>query len=376
MKSCIQIVLFALAAMLSNTINCGLIGGSPAVSSQEETTPNYIEYYELGRSYYSNGELDEAISALQQSIIQNPDFAPAAELLGLAFIDINDYEAAIYQFSGVLRQNSYSINSRLGQGRIHVLRNEYEQALNEYNVVLEVAPNNAESYFYRGVALRQMDDKFLSNTSFARAIINDETYRSTVEGMIPLSEPHISNLFKVEYLEIEQKDAINRADLSALLFSIIRTNAVFPMTIGGDGFQPPQLIDNEGQRIKFTDVPDEFWARDEIYAVVGSNLLELTPEYSFNPEIQVTRADFAQLLQILFVRMLNDPGLSTRYFGQESPFDDINSSHWVYNAARLVTENDLIPLDDPDNFGLNEPVTGLQAINALEKVRKTLMPGQ
>ena len=376
MKIRFQLIFLAVVALLSIAVNCGLLGGSAAVSSQEATTPNYIEYFELGKLYYSDGNIDEAVSALQNSIIQNPEFTPAAEMLGMVFIDINDYDAALYQFSGVLIQNAYSVNSRLGKGRIHLLRNEYEQALDEYNIVLEVDPNNAESYFYRGVALRQLDEGFLSSTSFIRAILIDETYRQTVEGLIPLSEPRIANLFKMEYLEIERKETINRSDLAALLVSIIRNSAVYSMIIGTDRFQPPQMVDNAGREINFSDVPDDFWARDEIYTVVGSGLLELTPAYSFNPGLQVTRADLAQLLQIIFVRMLNDPGLSTRYFGQESPFTDLNSSHWSYNAARLITEHDLIPLDQPDIFGLSELVTGLQAINALEKVRKIFMPGE
>jgi len=376
MKSHVQLVFFTLTTLILISLNCGILGGSSTVSSQNEPTPNYIEYFELGKSYYSNGNLEEAIPALQQSIIQNPDFAPAAELLGLAFIDQNEFEAAIYQFSGVLRQNGYSINSRLGQGRIYILRNEYELALNEYAVVLEVDPNNAESHFYRGVALRKLDYTFLSYTSFAKAILNDETYRTTVEGLIPLSEPHISNLFKIEYLAIEGKAAITRADAAALLVSIIREKTVYQNINSNAGFQPPQLVDNEGQDIMITDVSDNYWARFEIYTVVGSGLFEVSPDHSFSPEIQMNKGDFAQLLQFVFARILNDPGLSTRYFGQESPFNDINSAHWAYNAARLIMEHDLMPLDQPDIFGLNESVTGLQAIYALEKARMILIPGQ
>ena len=81
------------------------------------------------------------------------------------------------------------------------------------------------------------------------------------------------------------------------------------------------------------------------------------------------KAEFASLLQLLLMRIRNEPALAGKYTGDISPFRDLNSAHWAYNAARVVIEYNLLQSREPDLFGLEDPVSALTAIEAFEKIR-------
>lgn len=369
MKKHYPIILVSIL-LLTFQLSCGIISKKMMNIPRDEPAPSYMEYFKTGRQAYEEGKLDEAIDALQRSLEINPDFLPAMEILGFTLLDMGDYDGALRQLSNVLINNAYSVKARIGIARVYLLKGDFQKAVDELDIALTVEPANADAHFYRGLALQQKGDEYLSATSFVRAVIHDESYRATVAGLIPLTEPHISNLFKKEFLAIETKSSINRAELAALLAAIIRDQRVYSPAEETAGFQPPQMYDMRRQVVTISDVPDDFWAKNEIYKVVNAGLIKLNPDQSFRPEQRVVKADFAPLLQVLLVRILAEPDLATKYFGQISPFSDLNSAHWAYNAARVAIEYSLLQPREPDYFGLEDPVSALTAIQAFELIKK------
>ena len=361
--------------LLTFQFSCGIISKKMMDIPRDEPAPSYMEYFKTGTQAYEEGKLDEAVDALQRSLEINPDFLPAEEMLGFALLDMGDYDRALRQLSTVLTNNAYSVKARIGIGRIYLLKGNFQKAVDELDIALTVDPVNADAHFYRGLALVQQGDEYLSATSFIRAVIHDESYRATVAGLIPLTEPQVANLFKKEFLAIETKPSINRAELAALLVAIIRDQRVYSPTAEvlpsgqAAAFQPPQMYDMRRQVVTISDVPDDFWAKNEIYKVVNAGLIKLYPDQSFRPEQKVVKADFASLLQMLLVRILAEPDLAVKYFGEISPFNDLNSAHWAYNAVRVVIEYNLLQPREPDYFGLEDPVSALTAIQAFEQIR-------
>ncbi|MFC1732371.1 S-layer homology domain-containing protein, partial [candidate division KSB1 bacterium] len=265
-----------------------------------------------------------------------------------------------------LVQNAYSLNARIGIGRVYLMKKDYEQALTAFDMVTELDNTDAEAHFYRGMALRSLGFSYRSKTSFIRAILNDDSYRQTVAGIIDLSDNETAKLFKKEYLAIETKPVITRAELAAILITIIREDRVYQTEAAGAEFVRPEMF-NPAQEVLISDVTPEHWAYEEIVKAVRSGLMELYPENQFKPDVSVVKADFASLLQQVVVRKLEQPLRATRYIGQISPFTDLNSSHWAYNACRLVSELNLLEAKEIDIFGINEPVGGTAAVVALEK---------
>ncbi|KPK88242.1 hypothetical protein AMJ80_11350 [bacterium SM23_31] len=356
--------------LITFVLSCGIIGKNMTNIPRKEPVPEYMEFFNIGKQAYEEGKLDEAVDALQRSLAINPDFVPAAEMLGFALLDLSDYDGALHQLSAVLTNNAYSVKARIGVGHIYLLKEDFQKAVDELDIAITVEPANADAYFYRGLALKQKGDEYLSTTSFVRAVIHDESYRATVAGLIPLTEPWVANLFKKEFLAIETKPSINRAELAALLVAIIRDQRVYSSTLQTTTFQPPQMYDMGRQVVTISDVPDDFWAKNEIYKAVNAGLIKLYPDQSFKPEQQVVKSEFASLLQALLMRILAEPDLAVKYIGEISPFNDLNSAHWAYNAARIVIEYNLLQPREPDYFGLDDPVSALTAIQAFELIKK------
>jgi len=345
--------------------SCAGSGKRPVSSPEEMPKRDYMAYFTLGKQAYDAGAIDKAIASLEQSLAGNPDYTPAGELLGAAFLEKGETDKAFDAFSKVLAHDAHSINARTGMGRILLMRQDYNAAVEAFDTVLSIDNANAEAYFYRGVVLHELGYEFRSHTSFIRAIINDRSYRPTIEKLIPLTDPEIGKLFKEEYLSIENKSMISRAEMAAILVTIICDKRIFAP--GDTVFVPPQLF-KEPQQPSIADVSADNWAYNEINTAVTAGLMELYPDESFKPERTVKKADFAALLQKVIIKLVQKPELATRYIGMRSSYKDLNSSHWAYNACRLSVEYKLLEPLEPDFFGLAEPVSGIAAIDALEKL--------
>lgn len=346
-------------------IFCG--GSSKTVTPEPEKPPppriRYIDYFNSGKLAFESGKLNEAVDSFKKCVEVNPNFAPAMEYLGYSYLDLNKYEDAFNEFSKALDKDAYLIRARIGLGRVYLSNKDYDQAIREFDVVIKQEHKNGEAHFYRGVSLKETQKEFRSNLSFIRTIMNDESYNSTVAELIDLTNPDISKLFRDEFLNVEDKPRINRGELAALIATVIEKKWIFESGSSGE-----YSAGQDNQYPVINDVDSEHWAADEIAALVRSGIMQLNFDGSFRPERHAVKADFASILQIIVIKSLRRPELETAFLGQTSPFSDLNSSHWAYNACRISAEYNLLENRNQDIFGIGDSVSGITAITALERV--------
>ncbi len=355
-------LLFLLVLFL--TFGCSRSGREVVPITPGKSKPDYMEYFEHGKEKLNNGEIDEAIGYFHTSLELNEDYSPSGEYLGEALLLKADHEEAFKVFLKVLTQNAYSEKARIGVGRVHIAAENFSLALEAFDIVIGMNNTNAEAHFYRGIALNETDRIFSSKTSFIRAVINDDTYRQTIAGIISLNDNEVAKLFKREYLAIEGKTAINRADLAAILATILSESSLFSGVAGRREFTPPMIM----KPADISDLTEDYWAFEEIRMAIDARLMELYPGNEFKPESVIIKADFASLLQKILIDKFNNRDLISRYIGQNSPFDDLNSAHWAYNACRLSEEFGLLERRSQNTFGIGDSIDGLTAVEALEKV--------
>ena len=190
-----RIVGFCIVSFVMILIACTSLQNRSGQTILTNVRPAYAELFAEGEQAYGAGDLENAELALRRSLELNPDYYPALELLGFTLLSMGEYDESLRYLSELLTSNAYSVSARLGKGRIHLLQGDFEDAIFEFNIALNVNPANAEVHFYRSLTLRQMGKNYLSWTSFIRTIVNDASYRTTVEELIPLTNPHISRLF-------------------------------------------------------------------------------------------------------------------------------------------------------------------------------------
>ncbi|AST58632.1 S-layer domain-containing protein [Thermoanaerobacterium thermosaccharolyticum] len=114
----------------------------------------------------------------------------------------------------------------------------------------------------------------------------------------------------------------------------------------------------------FKDISNH-WAKDDIEYMASKHITDgITPD-TFNPEGNVTRAQFAAFL----IKLLNVP-----YQTKATPFTDVKSSDWYYNDVTTAYNIGLVKGVSPDKFAPNDNVTREQmaamALDALKYMGK------
>lgn len=83
----------------------------------------------------------------------------------------------------------------------------------------------------------------------------------------------------------------------------------------------------------FTDVPDDFWARDIIYYLASRGIIKGTTQGTFSPELIITRAEYASILARMSGEALPaGPG----------PFDDVPADAWYAGNVAWAAEKGII----------------------------------
>jgi Tfp pilus assembly protein PilF len=167
-----------------------------------------LQWY-LGKAYFAKGENELAIKHLKRAIELKSDFGPAINDLGVVYLDMENYDAAIAQFKQLTGKVLYatphfplsnlgyayyqkqeyrnSVHYYLkalelapdypialrGLGRTYVAMGRGEEAVAALTVAIEKQPEVAESYFYLGKAYVQVRDFKKAKAAFEKTVAVD-----------------------------------------------------------------------------------------------------------------------------------------------------------------------------------------------------------
>jgi hypothetical protein len=172
--------------------------------------------------------------------------------------------------------------------------------------------------------------------------------------------------------KIALADPITRGELAVLLATELqiethlrkRRPELFDVSFRPPGSPVPALPQPE--------TPQDLgshWAKNAVELVLRLRLMEAYPDRTFRPEEPVTRVSLAMTLEHVLAVVTNDTGLKTRHVGQQSPFPDVRSDHFAFNAAVVTTTRGLMEAERPSGaFRLANPVSGPEALLAMRKL--------
>jgi len=101
------------------------------------------------------------------------------------------------------------------------------------------------------------------------------------------------------------------------------------------------------------------WALREIHTVLGVGIVDLLANHAYQPARIVTRGEYATAL----CRLIRIVG-ATPSVASPIPTPDLASSSAFYQDVQLVLQYGLMSLDSAGKFGVDEPITGKEAVNA------------
>jgi tetratricopeptide (TPR) repeat protein len=336
---------------------------------------------------------------------------------GMKLLERGDLGTAEGEFNHALRLDGRHVDAVCGIALVRAQQGRFKDALDESDRALKLADNRWKVHCTRARVLSQAkpDDWYEDALkSFGKArelagsnpaateeilyydgLVRMERYRFN-EAMESLTKvaalrgdfggPADAAMNKIQKVlrahpgsdassRVALQPRIDRGDLAVLLVDELKlpeilekhrrqkpdtrfqapTDPLSAPAAGAQGIQEPADIQNH-------------WARTWINDLLAHGGMQLFPGGQFLPEEEVTRAEFADLIVNLLADVNNDPGLTTRFFGETSKFPDMNSSHPSYNAAAVVTTRGIIPADlSTGNF---EPLKTIEGADALLIIRQ------
>lgn len=107
---------------------------------------------------------------------------------------------------------------------------------------------------------------------------------------------------------------------------------------------------------KFTDVPQDLWARPYIEALASQGVVSGFPDGTFKPGGAITRAEFAALLQKAFEQQPTSTAPN---------YKDVPTNHWALPAIEQSVKTGFLRGYPNNIFRPNQPISKVQSIVAL-----------
>jgi len=157
--------------------------------------------------------------------------------------------------------------------------------------------------------------------------------------------------------DLADRTTINRATLAAVLVDDIEIQKLF------------------SKRRHSIGLPDDckgnaYAAAIETLVNIQVTSISLDAKGRFNPDADVTRFELAKLVEEILIAYTHKDSLSRAFIGTESPFPDLGSNHYAYNAAFLAISRGLMMPNDlvDGNFAGNKAVSGADLLLVLRKL--------
>jgi tetratricopeptide (TPR) repeat protein len=120
--------------------------------------PTPEQEYETARDKVQAGEFTEAISILDDLLVENPDKAEAYNLRGVAYYNLEQHKEAISEFGQSIRVNPEDYRPYFNRAKAYRATDDLAAALQDYNEVISRQPQLADAYLDRSIILYGMDN--------------------------------------------------------------------------------------------------------------------------------------------------------------------------------------------------------------------------
>jgi len=111
-----------------------------------------LAYNNLGKTYYTNGNLDGAISCFDKAIQLKPDYAEAYNNRGNAYDDKGDHDRAITDYDKAIQLDPNGAEPYFNRGLAFSNKGDLDKAIHDYDQAIQLKPDYAKAYYNRGVS--------------------------------------------------------------------------------------------------------------------------------------------------------------------------------------------------------------------------------
>jgi hypothetical protein len=248
-------------------------------------------------------------------------------------------------------------------GFLYVEFGKLEQRRGDLTAALRHAEEAARLDPQDGVALLFLGEIYEANEDLSSALIAYE--RADVAESTAETASHIDRVVELMFLaelpsevgEIPLRPSVTRGDLAALI-------GIRFMELLAEGRDRPVII---------IDTRDH-WGRAWIQSVADAGVMDVDAAYRFDPAGPVRRSDLAEIVDKVF-DLIERQGLGDMQpnNGQTLTFVDMSATHLSYGAAQRAVMAGVMVAFDNDTFQPSRPVTGLDAVETVDRLLTGLL---
>jgi len=349
-------------------------------------------YVDLARRDY-----DKALADFDAALSTAAQYVPALVGKGQALLALKREDEALKAFEAALAVDSSlaevkrrvdvlrfrNTQELVEAARAHLEAGRLDDARAAYRRALEAAPDSAFLHRELGVVERRRGDSQAAMTELRRAVELDPTDSAALVQMGELFEQRMDyvgaeSMYR-EAAEIEPSDAITRrieevrekARL-AKLPSEFHEIPEEPRITRGDlaaliGIRLEPLVEGAPRRQTVVTDARGHWAGPWITAVTEAGIFDPFPNHTFQPRAGITRGDLASAVRRLLV-LGTSPDRVEKWSAARPKIADMGPTHLSYTSASVAVASGVMPLLEGDRFAVTRPVSGAEAIDAIDRV--------
>lgn len=362
---------------------------------------------ETGLAYIALAERDaaEAVARFDRALATEPSYTPALIGRGQALLELGRDSDALASFEAAVKTDPGLTDL---QGRIEVLRfralqeslarakaasdaSRLPEARAAYAQAIAASPESA--FLYRELALveRKAGELALALDHLRRAVTLDPAdARAHVEiGAILEEQQDLAGALaayeKGRALDPAEvpADRLDRlrdtlalarmpAEYRAIPSSTTATRAEVAAAIGVR--LAPLLAKAPPRQAVVTDVRGH-WAQPWIMAAVRAGVMDIQPNYTFQPGARVRRGDLAQTVsRVLSLIATAKPAASQAWQAARLKIADLGPGHLNYPAVSQAVAAGVMRLDESGSFQLLRPVTGAEVVEVVGRLEALATP--
>jgi len=251
------------------------------------------------------------------------------------------------------------VKIKVEMGDIYLSRMQYEKAMHQFELALEVLPNNEElmsklAGIYENT--KKYDSALLLYQKMQEQKPSDKTITRKIESLkVKFNETSLPEKFKSIFF----KQFVAREDLAALL-----------------GYYFDKYLEKR-QPLIITDIGNSF-ARDYIIRVCSLGIMNVRPDHSFDRFPSVTRATLAVTIDALLKYL--EKSNNNAYIIQFTPVDktvepaDISHVHKDFEVIKFLLNAEIMKVDASNNFNPAQNVTPSEVLLAIQKISNSIRP--
>ena len=374
-----------LTITLALTLVMMVAGCGKKVIKPESILDTPENHYTQGMRMFDRGDMKGAWEEFNRAKNMDPKYPEAYAGMALVKSEQGKFKDAFKNIDKALGYDGKNRAGLIAKGRVLTAERKgndwWEGAVKAYDKALKHHPKDSEALYYKGKTLTDAYKFTQAVQAYAQVIENKDDWSGKANAEWELVQKIVRAAPGTKIgSKIALIDRIDRADIAVLFMEELRLPDLLKTKrkkVYDTSFKAPDdpLKYKQPESAAAPTGPTDIgghWAKNWISEIVEIAGMEMYPDHTFHPDELITRAEFALLIQNLLMLITDDPKLATKFFGEESHFPDVSSSHPAYNAIVLCVERGIMKANIDGSFGLTSHLSGADALLTIREFQNSL----